>query len=1586
MINPSTTASVRILPNNKVYRQLFEAQIQLSDAYNRVRNNQLSQSVNITSRPDGLPLVRNIKPHEPQKQKWLTSMSYNNDSSTNPITIAFHDERKRRQNERQQQLDELKREVFNLPDNITYTETEKAENINDDATKKGNLTERLASNRATKYNQLWAEFLEKISETNQNLLLELEKVTRLCNTYYEQGDKEIDEHLKTLIYRKEITSLTIKSFEYAFNQLDKYLPQRLSQIQEYCQSIEDLELERIHKIRDLFKYYSERLYRTHHLSDKDTAYELEKQANELNTQIFDNRRVYAELEAKLLAGETVRIHRNQAELVNYQNKWRDATWIIYKQTWISKLSQCRAKLEPTILSTCQTTGIDINTQTNLFIEHTQKLNSFIPPTSTRENAQKWYNQGYDIVNKIVSKRQELVQQINEIINNEIDLLKKESKLIQENVLRTKVYNEEQLRIAYERDIEPLFAERKQFLKDSVIDRIQVVYEQLTNTMYEILDRQLAFIKPAAEKWDDHQNRLEHVTAQLLSMMQECRRPHDLQNEKKLIKLDSTLDEMRSASNETALARLLTSSYDQLETLKTSYTQFYDAEHLIVNKYSDMIAEEVNRYKNEMLNYFHVRQIDENKPNNYHSSSSVHQYYTTSLTRTTYELEGYVNNELDITKQISTNNEIEQATKSSIERRNSNAVTCLGNEQDQLQIQTFLTENPTLEIETPKNQTISIPFHEAFQIPSNLVDSLMFDLCRAFLDYYDHWKEETERRADVIMYSKHDELDKEKDFQIHLHEPRRERIEIDIHNVRAAEIVMHDERVERHIRGVQETLEQIDADYGRMLKDFSKSINTYKDDILNLENVFINATTSNRLLALQDRLQKQREALMNNIRTSLRSFRKRFDDSMQYLRQANVKFRKSFKTFSEGGSFSRDEIEVYRKKLEKTIFQIDKAETAILNELEKLEKKQLEEATKIMNQFQERFKNHMTDLQFIELTNRWISETQVKIKCEVAMNNDHAQKLKILILTYQAKIDSILNPNLDKQVSTLNEIRELFHQIVLTTYERALYLKCLNNELTIPASLITVLKDKGLITEKALVKDLLHVTGTEEANLSRRPSRMSAANGSNTEEVKSVRFASSSSPTTTSSQNKTESTTLVGLTGGHPEDLDTIATIRSLLHGQEEPPDSDEIMESGVPAAIELTTRPIVANSPTPSSHGKKSKQQDKNPSLSNIESSIDETRPATRRDRPNRARTRDEIYILYCTFGEKNHPGYDFLSKILNILRESTEGLLTHSEIFYRDKGPRPVTRPQALREKFDEFAHVMVEKLKSYEEQSRSYHENSINEFRNALELFERTSTLMAKIEFNEQLFQAEKILFDSKQQFDIALNKQLNESNNEKQINFQQLRPTFGYPAKKNYLQTIDNQEKLRQDNTQKICNELRSNTIENIQTNAQETVDSLATNAERLLILFDEILTADEIKRTKLPIVKQSLSELLRRQQTGRPLEDSEPTPLVERRQGHWPGLPLLDDQLNRRRDSLKLKKRSSISTQRQTASASIVTQKTTLPQIETITQRDQVYQRYKQLLVQILADIGGKCSEVSAELDRDRSYWKSSIEKLQQLRTN
>ena len=56
-----------------------------------------------------------------------------------------------------------------------------------------------------------------------------------------------------------------------------------------------------------------------------------------------------------------------------------------------------------------------------------------------------------------------------------------------------------------------------------------------------------------------------------------------------------------------------------------------------------------------------------------------------------------------------------------------------------------------------------------------------------------------------------------------------------------------------------------------------------------------------------------------------------------------------------------------------------------------------------------------------------------------------------------------------------------------------------------------------------------------------------------------------------------------------------------------------------------------------------------------------------------------------------------------------------------------------------------------------------------------------------------------------------------------------------------------------------------------------------------------------------------------------------------------MPLLDEKLSRQRASTtNTKKHASAASQRQKTSASIVTQKTTLPQIETIAQRDQIYQ--------------------------------------------
>ena len=58
--------------------------------------------------------------------------------------------------------------------------------------------------------------------------------------------------LDLIVYRKEITSLTMNSFENALAHLDELLPPRLATIQNYCQSMELLELDRVAEVRLIF--------------------------------------------------------------------------------------------------------------------------------------------------------------------------------------------------------------------------------------------------------------------------------------------------------------------------------------------------------------------------------------------------------------------------------------------------------------------------------------------------------------------------------------------------------------------------------------------------------------------------------------------------------------------------------------------------------------------------------------------------------------------------------------------------------------------------------------------------------------------------------------------------------------------------------------------------------------------------------------------------------------------------------------------------------------------------------------------------------------------------------------------------------------------------------------------------------------------------------------------------------------------------------------------------------------------------------------------------------------------------------------
>jgi hypothetical protein len=127
------------------------------------------------------------------------------------------------------------------------------------------------------------------------------------------------------------------------------------------------------------------------------------------------------------------------------------------------------------------------------------------------------------------------------------------------------------------------------------------------------------------------------------------------------------------------------------------------EHDIVNKYSDMIAEEVNHYKNEMLEYFHAREIDINDNDNRTAPNTNRQFYTTSIAGTTYQIED--TNASDISQKTSTGTEDGTSTDRSVSYDANQA---------------FITEDTSSVTDVD-----TVPFYKSFKIPSNLAYSIMF---------------------------------------------------------------------------------------------------------------------------------------------------------------------------------------------------------------------------------------------------------------------------------------------------------------------------------------------------------------------------------------------------------------------------------------------------------------------------------------------------------------------------------------------------------------------------------------------------------------------------------------------------------------------------------------------------------------------------------------------------------------------------------------------------------------------------------------------------------------------------------------------
>ncbi|XP_074871431.1 coiled-coil domain-containing protein 180 [Carettochelys insculpta] len=828
---------------------------------------------------------------------------------------------------------------------------------------------------------------------------------------------------------------------------------------------------------------------------------------------------------------------------------------------------------------------------------------------------------------------------------------------------------------------------------------------------------------------------------------------------------------------------------------------------------------------------------------------------------------------------------------------------------------------------------SLPVHlENVFVPDSLFTELKKRIRLCFFEHLEKWFNQSLSNSCIIVSAKKEELNSELQLRLHMHQPRRKHIEKDIHNVRAAELLLHQERLERHCTGVVEALDKEKNEFMKIREDQNDVSKNFRRRIQDMETILLGSAKAEKLVALSNSLHSELLNHVEVIQISLRSYRNYLEEALGKLRDSNVDFLKACRLFSEGGNFSPEEVEFFCKRLEKETGRIDFVEGLIMIDMEKMESNYLEQATEVINKCETKFHNLAVDRLFMEKIQRFLTNLQVKIKSEVANSNLQAQTLNSYMGMFLKKIDACAHPTVDKEAVTSEDLYDFSKTVMKELKKRSKYLNCLLD--LIPAH-----------AESALQGSIAASVQSECLN----------------EESRMVVMAPDNTPILNPSK-----------IGKSVIDDVAVSVIKNLLQIQQskKSPDlrheRDDHSQSVPVATYPLPTAPrgsvlnVHAESPQNSvPYGnlylgpKRSDSVSKKFSVGSIQKYTKSAR----------------IDKRFHIFGERPKHSDHFKGIINCILWEGNNTLLYLAEEFYR-KDKHQITRPEYLQETFEHCAEVFGQKLLSYQSQTDDYHNSCLLEFWDQLKLFEEQLPHVSHLVIGSLLKQHEQQLRRSTDQIRQLFKEQLEDWDRAKAENKKKLRPALGHPDSLRQLEVLCQEELKRQKdqadgilhNTQK----LQACAAEC----AQKFVSALASLTENLLLELDESITIDDIQAAKIEMPKEKTSTLIRRKRAGQSLEIHDIKPLTERGSRTWPGIPKTT--LTDVPDRIFCRE-----------TASVTTAKTTLGHVSAAEARDAAYVKYKQNLEAEFAQIKEENTAQLMKAQRWEGWWKQSVQKIKQL---
>ncbi|XP_057647171.1 coiled-coil domain-containing protein 180 [Chionomys nivalis] len=750
---------------------------------------------------------------------------------------------------------------------------------------------------------------------------------------------------------------------------------------------------------------------------------------------------------------------------------------------------------------------------------------------------------------------------------------------------------------------------------------------------------------------------------------------------------------------------------------------------------------------------------------------------------------------------------------------------------------FLSVEDEEKIHTRPHSYHAVLFHDPFStkyieqvtIPHKLIVKVKKGLRAGFFEHLEKWFDQCALNARIIVAAKVDELDSELELRLHLHKPRLEHVEKDIHNVRAAELLLHQERLDNHCAGVIETLKKERQMFCQFQEEQAVRSKNFRRKIYDMEHIFLNATKSQKLVSLTKILHRELLSYVDVIQVSLRSFRQYLEESLGKLRYTNIDFVKHCRLFSEGGNFSPEEIELLCQRLEKEATRIEFVENLIMIHMEKMETEYLDQANDVINKFESKFHNLSSDLIFVEKIQRLMTNLQVNIKCQVAKSNSQSEGLNSSLEQLQHKIQTCRDHRGDKGMVNTDDLLAFVRSWKEKLSQRIKYLNCSLDVVSITQEVFT----DTILTEMEVESDIHESSEDLE------------------EEAK------------------------VG-----PVTPESFAQPTRMGRPMIEDPAVDVVKK-----ILQIPQTKLTSACDKDRSHTALKKHRyrgDKSLKKALASSSATSAGSMTRHTKIIR------VDKKYQVLGDRPPPQTeDFKGIILTLLWDSNEHLLFVVEDFYR-KEKRPVTRPECMYENFDQCAEHIGKKIMEYQNQADEYHNSCLLELRAQVRRFEELLPQVCWLVVENYKDQHWNKFCTSMKEIRDQFEQQQKHLEKKKDENARKLQPNLGHPIFAREMESLNIVEELRQEEWGRVIHANQEKMEEFAKKYSRFFIASLASFTEKFLIQLDEVVTIDDLQVPRMEPQKQKLSILIRRKLARLSLEEESEKPLIERGSRKWPGI--------------------------------------------------------------------------------------------------